>query len=190
MKDWPWYGHLALALVVLALFYFVYYKPKSEELKRIKADRANIETEVIKLRAKKNELDKIETETKALSTTLKKLEAIIPQRKEIWDILSKMHQLAVNSQLNIINFAPEGEVPKEFYYEWPIPVEVTGSYHNLAMFFDRLSRFSRLFNIEGFSIRSLGQQSSSSTISASFIAKTYIFREPAPKKKGQKGRKR
>ncbi len=175
MKDWPWYGHLIVALLAFAVFYMIYFKPQSGKLKTLKDDRMKVETEVIKLRAKQKELDKIQAEIKILSETLKELETIIPQEKETWDIINKMHQLALDSKLNIVNFSPEQPVPKEFYYEWPIPIEITGSYHNLAIFFDRLSRFSRLFNIDGFSIRSLGQQTSASTISASFTAKTYIF---------------
>ncbi len=184
MKDWPWYGHLVVAMLAFVLFYMVYYKPQSGKLKTLKDNRIKVENDVIKLRAKNKELNKIEAEIKVLSGTLKELEVIIPQEKETWDILNKMHQLALNSKLNIINFSPEVLIPKEFYYEWPIPIEITGNFHNLAIFFDRLSRFSRLFNIDGFSIRSIGQQSSASTISASFTAKTYIFGlvKPAIKK--------
>ena len=175
MKDWPWYGHLVVALLAFVVFYMIYFKPQSGKLKTLKDDRVKLETEVIKLRAKQKELDKIQAEIKVLSGTLKELETIIPQGKETWDILNKIQQLALDSKLNIVNFSPEVLVPKEFYYEWPIPIEITGSYHNLAIFFDRLSRFSRLFKIDGFSIRSLSQQTSASTISASFTAKTYIF---------------
>ena len=192
MKDWPWYGHLAVALVAFVIFFMAYFKPQSGKLKTLKETRMTVETDVIKLRAKQKELDKIQAEIKVLSGTLKELETIIPQEKEISDILLKINQLAIDSKLNIVNFSTEVLIPKEFYYEWPIPIEITGSYHNLAIFFDRLSRFSRLFNIDGFSIRSLGQQTSASTISASFTAKTYIFGlvKPAIKKpKAKRGRR-
>ncbi|MDH4257928.1 MAG: type 4a pilus biogenesis protein PilO, partial [Candidatus Aminicenantes bacterium] len=77
-------------------------------------------------------------------------------------------------------FDPKGEVRKEFYYEWPIDLEIKGDYHNLASFFDRLSNFSRLFNVEDFSIKALSRQTDADTISATTTAKTYIFREEAP----------
>ena len=190
MKDWPWYGHLVVALLAFVVFFMLYFKPQGGKLKTLKEQRLTVETDVIKLRAKKKELDKIQADIIVLGEKLKELEVIIPQEKETWDILNKMHQLAIDSKLNIVNFSPEKLIPKEFYYEWPIPIEITGSYHNLAIFFDRLSRFSRLFNIDGFSIRSLGQQSSASTISASFTAKTYIFGlvKPALKKSTKRGR--
>ncbi len=186
MKNWPWYGHLILAVVIFGIIFFVYFKPRNNELKSLKEERMRTEQEVETLKVKKRQLDKIEKEIVMLSRTLNELEAIIPKRKEIWDILRKMQQLALNSRLNIVKFLPKGEIDKEFYYEWPISIEITGSYHNLAIFFDRLSNFSRLFNIEDFSIKSLGNQTDASTISAAYTAKTYIFREETPAQEGNK----
>jgi type IV pilus assembly protein PilO len=180
MKNWPWYGYLVLAAIVFGLFYFIFFKPKNAELQGIRAEREKIEAEVEGLRIKKKQLDKIEADIASLTKTLRELEAIIPQQKEISDILRRIQQLALDSRLNITRFAPRGEVPKEFYAEWPIPIEVTGNYHNLGIFFDRLSNFSRIFIIENFQIRSLPQQSESATIGANFTAKTYYFREETP----------
>ncbi|MFW6160031.1 MAG: type 4a pilus biogenesis protein PilO [Acidobacteriota bacterium] len=177
MRDWPWYGHLVLAVVFFGLFFFAYFKPKNNEIADIKAERIKVEEEVIKLRAKKKQLDSIEEELKTMNATLNELEAIIPQKKEIADILRRIQQLAFDSRLNIARFTPRPEIEQEFYAESPISIEITGSYHNLAIFFDRLSRFSRLYNIEGFSIKALSDQSEASTISANFTAKTYIFKE-------------
>jgi type IV pilus assembly protein PilO len=186
MKDWPWYGHLLLIVIVAALLYFVWFKPKNEELKNLKAEREKVEREVDVLRRQKRQLDNIEKEIAVLNQTLKELEAIIPQRKEIWNILASMQQLANNSRLQIEKFDVKGEIRKEFYYEWPIDLEITGDYHNLDSFFDRLSNFSRLFNVEDFSIKALSKQTEADTISATYTAKTYIFREEAPVPKEKK----
>lgn len=186
MKNLSWYHYVALALVVLALFYFAYYKPKSKEVKYLKTERVRVEEDVRKSRIKKQQVDKIEAELKTTKKTLEKLEAIIPQKKEISDILRKIQQLALNSQLNITRFAVEGEIPKEFYAEWPISIEITGNFYNLRTFFNRLSFFSRLFTIENFSINSLPTQSETDTINVSCTAKTYIFHEEALEKNPNK----
>lgn len=187
MKNWPWYGYVLLAVVILGLFYMFYYKPKNQELKSLREERMKVQDEVIQLRIKKEELDKIEAEIKKMDAILIELEAIIPQKREISDILRRMQQLAYDSRLNITKFIPKGEIDKEFYSEWPISIEITGNYHNLAMFFDKLSRFSRIFNVENFSINSLEKQTEAATISATWTAKTYIFHEePGPSETPQK----
>ncbi|MGD2294686.1 MAG: type 4a pilus biogenesis protein PilO [Candidatus Aminicenantes bacterium] len=190
MKDWPWYGHLLLIGILAALLYFVWFKPKNVELQNLRAEREKIETEVKDLQKKKRQLDRIEKDIAVLNEKLNELELIIPKRREIWDILRNMQQLAINSRLKIDKFDPKGEIRKEFYFEWPIDLEITGDYHNLALFFDRLSNFSRLFNVEDFSIKALQRQTEATTISATYTAKTYIFREETPAKKGKKAKGR
>lgn len=188
MKNYSWVRYVFVAVIFLGILYFVYYKPKNTELKNIKKERVNIEQEVSTLRAKKKQLDKIEVEIEQMNTTLKGLETIIPQKKETSDILNRIQELAYDSQLNLVKLAPRTEVNKEFYSEWPIPIEITGNYHNLALFFDRLSGSSRIFNIENFTLKALSKQTDSSTISATFTAKTYFLPEEntAPEKSPQK----
>lgn len=179
MRDWPWFTYVLIAIIILGLFYFVYYKPKDDEFQNIRNERIEVQTEVAHLRQKKEELDKIEAELEQMKITLSKLEAIIPQKEEISNILKQMQQLAYDTRLNITKFIQNPEIIKEFYAEQPISVAVTGDYHNLAIFFDRLNSFQRLFNIEDFSIKALQNQTDASTISAEWNVKTYIYREEA-----------
>jgi type IV pilus assembly protein PilO len=177
MKNLPWYGYIILAVVILGAAFLFYFKPQQAELGRIKAERQKVETEVQGLQQKKLQLDRIEAELATLTQTLKELEVIIPLRKETDVILRRVQQMAFDSRLDLIRFTPRGEINREFYSEWPIPMEIRGSYHNLASFFDRLSKFARIFNIDNFSLKALSNQTDELTISSSFTAKTYIFME-------------
>jgi Tfp pilus assembly protein PilO len=105
------------------------------------------------------------------------LEVIIPLRREVDVILRRVQQMAFDSRLDLIRFTPRGEINREFYSEWPIPMEIRGSYHNLAAFFDRLSKFARIFNIDNFTVKALSNQTDEMTISSTFTAKTYMFLE-------------
>jgi len=187
MKNWPWYGYIVVAAIILGLVFFLYFQPKNKELAALRADRVAIEQEINNLRIMKQQMDKIEKELASLNATLKELEVIIPLHKEIDVILRRIQLIAFDSRLDIMKFAPQGEINRDFYSEWPIPIEITGNYHNLAVFFDRLSTFSRLFNIEKFKIKALTPQTDDQTISSEFTAKTYMFlEESAPGQPGQK----
>ena len=177
MKNLPWYGYIILAVIILGAAFLLYFKPQQAELNRIKAERQKAEAEVQALLEKKQQLDKIEAELASLTQTLKELEIIIPLRKEVDVILRRVQQMAFDSRLDLVRFTPRGEINREFYSEWPIPMEIRGSYHNLASFFDRLSKFARIFNIENFSIKALSNQTDDMTITSTFTAKTYMFLE-------------
>jgi Tfp pilus assembly protein PilO len=187
MKNWPWYGYLLFAVLLFALAFFFYFKPQNVKLKALTAERVKIEAEVQNLKQKKRELDKIEADIVAMTAKLKTLEVNIPQRKEIADILRQIQALAYDSRLDVLRFAPGKEINKDYYAEWPIPIQVSGNYHNLGTFFDKLSKFARVFTIENFSLKTLNRQTDLNTVSANWTAKTYFFAEPtaaaAPAKK-------
>lgn len=187
MKNWPWYGYLVFAILIFALAFLFYFKPQNTKLKVLTAERVKVEGEVQNLKQKKRELDKIEADIVAMTAKLKTLEVNIPQRKEIADILRQIQALAYDSRLDVLRFAPGNEVTKDFYAEWPIPIQVSGNYHNLGTFFDKLSKFARVFTIENFTIKVLTRQTDLNTINANWTAKTYFFPEPsavaAPAKK-------
>jgi type IV pilus assembly protein PilO len=90
-----------------------------------------------------------------------------------------VQQLAAESSLNVLRFKPEATKPQSFYAEWPISLDLDGSYHNLAYFFDRLSRLSRIVNVSNLKVTAKKDPSISSTISASCTATTFVFIEQA-----------
>jgi Tfp pilus assembly protein PilO len=182
MRDWPWFAYVVIVIIILGVFYFLHYKPKNDELKTIRENRIELEAEVARLRQQKEELDKIQAELEQMKITLSQLETIMPQKEEISSILRQMQQLAYDTRLNIVKFVPKPEIAREFYAEKPISIEITGNYHNLAIFFDRLSSFRRLFNIDDFNIRAISDQTDATTISAEWTAKTYLFRKEPPEK--------
>ena len=81
---------------------------------------------------------------------------------------------------------------KDFYQEWPIDIQVTGTYHNLAVFFDRVARLRRLVNIGNLKVKAESRQTINNTISATCQAKTFVYVEKpiGAKPKGKKRRRR
>ncbi len=188
MNDRPWYQYLILCLVVGLLAYMVYFKPKQANLASVRNERLQVEDQVTKLQIKKRQIDKLQTELAALGSAIAELEPLIPAKKEEGEILRNVQQLAFDTQLDVLRFSPDREIPKEYYNEKPIAVEIVGSYHSLGLFFDRMLRFPRIFNIDDFAIRVLPSQTADATISAVFTAKTYFFLDISQIKRPEKAR--
>jgi len=188
MKKQPWYVYLLLAALACGLAYVGYFKPRQTELVKLRNDRTGVEAEAAGLREKKKQFDAIEAELTTLTASLAELETIIPRRREIGEMLRTVQQMAYDCDLEVIRFAPDPrETVFDFYAEQPIPIEIAGTYHNLGLFFDRLMHFSRICNVDDFTIQALTNQNETSTIKALFTAKTYFFLEQtAPAKPGAK----
>jgi Tfp pilus assembly protein PilO len=70
-------------------------------------------------------------------------------------------------------------VTKQLHEEWPIQLQLDGTYHNLAMFFDRVSKFSRIINVSNISIRGKEKPDATSTITVDCTATTFVLLEAA-----------
>jgi Tfp pilus assembly protein PilO len=184
MKKQPWMTTALLAAIVAGLLYFLYFKPRQADLRSFRSERVALEDELTQLRSKKRQLDKIEAELAKLGASLTELESIIPRKNEQSEMVRNVQQMALAAGIGtVLRIAPDREVNKDFYSEWPIPIEVIGSYHTLGAFFDRILHFPRIFNIDDFSIIALPSQSADTTVSARFTARTYFFLEESQIKK-------
>jgi type IV pilus assembly protein PilO len=81
----------------------------------------------------------------------------------------------------IKSFKPAPIVTKQLHAEWPINLELDGTYHNLAQFFDRIGKFSRIVNISGLDVKARDKGDSQSTITASCVATTFVLFDKAKK---------
>ena len=59
-------------------------------------------------------------------------------------------------------------------------IELDGTYHNLGLFFDRVSKFSRIINVGAIAIRAKDKPELNSTITAECVATTFVLLEPKP----------
>jgi len=166
---------LAAAALVGGLFWYFYYSPAVEERDTKAARLETLQKEIRALEVTANKLQEFQREVQLLEAKLETLKRILPQSKETPDLMRKVQALASQSNLGIKVFTPQAVVNKDFYQEWPIKVDVQGTYHNLALFFDRVSRLSRLVNVSDLKISSLTAQTSSTTISASCTATTFVY---------------
>ena len=78
---------------------------------------------------------------------------MLPEQKDVADILRRMQGLAAQSNLTIQRFTPQPAVQQALYAEVPFKLQAEGTYHNLGYFFDRISKFPRIINVSDISIR-------------------------------------
>jgi type IV pilus assembly protein PilO len=66
------------------------------------------------------------------------------------------------------------------YTEWPIDMEVVGTYHNIGQFLDKIRNLPRIVNVGGMKIQSRASQGSdafTSSVGATYVATTFVYRE-------------
>ena len=168
-----------LAAVIVGGFWWFYWSPKTEEQTRKEQQLTKLQEEVRKLEATAARLDEFKRRVELRKAQLEKLKQVLPSEKQTPDLMRKVQSMASESSLSIRKFNPGATIAHDFYQEWPIDVEVHGTYHNLGMFFDRVSRLSRLVNIKNVKIRNQATPTATNTIIATCVATTYVFVDTA-----------
>ncbi len=189
-------AQLALFIVLGALSYGVFhwliYSGMQEEIAAKEQQRQELSDKVEAGKLTAAKLPEFKREVERREAQLQTLSRILPSSKEVDDLLRKVQALAAQSNLEVLRFKPEAMQPVDFYARWPITLELDGTYHNLAYFFDRLSKLSRIVNVSGLRIAANRSPTVSSTIRANCTATTFVFIEQAaapPEPEGRRGRR-
>jgi type IV pilus assembly protein PilO len=136
-----------LAAAIIGLYFYLIYWPNLELLKKKKAEMGALENQVRELRIVAANMKRFQAEAAKLREELKVAITQLPTSKEIPSLLSNISQLGKEAGLEFLLFKPAAEVNKEFYSEIPVEIRVRGTYHNVALFFDKVGKLPRIVNI-------------------------------------------
>jgi type IV pilus assembly protein PilO len=179
----PWYGQVglfaALGLALIGGFYWFYAVPAQAEMDTRRQKLDGLRVTVAKGTATANQLNQFRQQVAELEARLESLKAVLPEQKDVADLLRRIETLARQSNLAIQGFKPAPSVTKQLHAEWPIALQLDGTYHNLAMFFDRVSKFSRIINVSNIAIRAKDKPQPNSTISVTCVATTFVLLDSA-----------
>jgi type IV pilus assembly protein PilO len=190
LNKLPWYAVLGmfavLSIALAGVFYQFYVTPFNAEMDTRRQQLAAIQVDVAKGQATANQLNQFKGQVAELEARLDSLKAVLPEQKDVADLLRRIQTLATQSNLAIRGFKPAPSVTKTMHAEWPIVLQLDGTYHNLGMFFDRVSKFSRIINISNIAIHAKQLPAPNSTITAECVATTFVLldqKAAAPVKK-------
>jgi type IV pilus assembly protein PilO len=178
LEEKKWYVALAIGLAIgIALAgagHYFWIKGINEDIERKRTQLKGLQEEIAKGRAAERKLAQFREEVKRLELELSKLLQILPSSRNTEELIKRIETLTRQGDFTLKKFTPQEPVAKDFYSEYPIDIALDGTYHNLALLFDRMSRFSRIINVEDLKVSGLDNAPGKS-IAAQFVAKTFIY---------------
>ena len=188
LETKPWWVALIVGLVlgggaIWASDRFLFKNIKLE-IQSQQAQLVDLQQKVREGKAAEARLPQFQEEAQRLEAELQRLLRILPTAKQTDELIKKMKSLTERGAHRFVTFEPGAFNKKDFYSEWPINVSLEASYHELALFFDRLSRFSRIINVESLTAGALSKRGSPYTISVGFTMKTFIYGDTTTKQEG------
>jgi type IV pilus assembly protein PilO len=174
-------GFWVISLILVGgLFWQYSYSAKSNSLSDTQTRIDSLQSQI---RAEKRialRLDEFKGEVSKLEDQLQLALSQLPDRREIPGLLSSIETLARDTGLDVRRFAPQNDVLQAFYAEVPVHLELVGTFHQVASFFDEVANLSRIVNITQIRLsnpRGFFRESPSMTVDVSGLITTFRYLE-------------
>lgn len=166
------------ALVVLgALDYFMVMSGQLEERQVLAAQNEDLQVRLLDKQQKAKNLAGFKREVERLKQRLREAEEQLPKKSEIPKLLRDIAYEGQQSGLLITEFNLKAEEKRGTFAAVPVSMAVEGSFHEIAVFFDRLSKLSRIVNVTDMTLDKPKVVNKKIMLGGSYLATTYRFLE-------------
>jgi|RhiMethySRZTD1v2_1073278.scaffolds.fasta_scaffold133820_3 type IV pilus assembly protein PilO len=170
---------VGLVLAVVVLDWQYWYGPNQRDLADISGQVAEKRADLDMRRGKTNARGELERELRDINAELKRAQARLPDQREIADLLSSVAASGRSSGLEIVLFRQKPEVYHDFYADVPVEMQMRGTYHDVALFLDRVKRLDRIVNISDMNMKKPRIEGDRMMLDAACTATTFRFLDEA-----------
>lgn len=193
--TWPLPAKVAVILILSAALlaggYFLHLEDLLNNLDKVEREETDLRADFEKKQAKAVNLDKYKQQLADLKESMGTMLQQLPNKTEVPALLVDVSQTGLAAGLEFKLFQPQAEVAKDFYAEYPINIEVVGSYHQFGDFISGLASLPRIVTIHNLNML---PTTGSQQLTLKALAKTYRYMDeneiaaakPKDTKKGAK----
>jgi type IV pilus assembly protein PilO len=183
LNKLPWYGQVgafvALSAAGVGVFWSMYAQPAQARIAERRAELDVLQQEITRGQEAARRLPEFRREVTTLQAQLDRLKVILPEERDVADLLRRVQAMATQSNLTILGFTPRAIATRQLHAEWPIGLQLEGTYHDLGMFLERVSKFPRIINVNAITINAKDDSVGPATITAQATATTFVLIDPA-----------
>ena len=179
-----WYYQVVIVTAVcgglLALFWYQFLTPIDADIQSRMSHLDDLQKTIAKSLQQQKQLAQIKKDAIELQQKLDMLKLVLPLERETDQIFRSVQQQATTSALRIVRVAPRPTIDHEVYTEWPIDMEVIGTFHNVGMFLDKIRQLPRIVNITGLKLgvrAAEGDLAATQSVGATYVATTFVYKE-------------
>ena len=179
-----WYYQVLIVAGVcgglLALFWYQFLRPIEADIQSRMSMLDDLQRTIAKSLQQQKQLAELKKQALELQAKLDMLKLVLPLEKETDQIFRAVQQQATTSALRILRVTPRPTIDHEVYTEWPIDMEIIGTFHNVGLFLDKIRQLPRIVNISGLkmNVRAAdGDQAATASIGATYVATTFVYKE-------------
>ena len=180
---WPLVFRVAvIALVFIAVtfagIWFTIVKDKAPVLERAEAEEQELRVTFENKQRKAANYDAYKAQLAQIEQSFGTMLRQLPGETEIPSLIVDISQTGLAAGLQEKLFQPQAEMPRDFYAEKPIKIQLSGGYHEMANFVSGIAALPRIVTLHDINITP-EQKGSYDSLSLEVTAKTYRYIEEA-----------
>ncbi len=164
-----------LVVAIGAGYFFGVYQGMSDEVQQLRAKELELQRKLTEVRSIAANIGAFEEEITELEAQLAVALRQLPNEKQIEVLLTDISNLGKTAGIEIKSFARKPEVAHDFYAEVPLELQLEGSYHNIAKFFDLVSKLPRIVNMGSISMAVAKESELETRLKVTGTATTFRF---------------
>jgi Tfp pilus assembly protein PilO len=177
LNNIPWYVRLvvfvAVALGVYAGFWYFVTRGTRKDTKELTEKIEVLKKANMEAQAASQRLNEFRTAYKNKQEELEELRALLPEQRELTNVLQGIQDRARMTSLQLRKFTPKDDVQQDFYSGKKIDVAVQSTFSGLRSFFDQMAKYQRIVSITNFEVKQLDKQLANKTLEARFDLTAY-----------------
>ena len=142
---------------------------------RYQATGQELQRKLTNVRAVANNLGEFEQEVAVLERELDVALKQLPNRKQFEDLLQDITTAGKKVGVAIKSIERTAEVGHDFYADVPFSLVLEGTYHNIALFFERVAKLPRIVNVGAMTIDVVGERRGETVLKVVGTATTFRF---------------
>ena len=174
---------VAVPILLLAAYYVFFLGPRMSSTQQLRAqiidmlaERDMKTLETARMVERRQEIEELDRQLASAITRL-------PDEQEIPELLSNISSLGRDAGLEILVFRQKPEGYQEFYAEVPVDMQVRGTYHQVASFFDEVAKLDRIVNVSDITLKEPRVEDESLLLEANSTVTTFRFLSEAERKR-------
>lgn len=177
LKNLQWYYQLLILVVVGALLVaatrYFYTAATWDEVAQLNEQVAQLQAKNEAARVATQRINEFRALYASKAAEYEELKVLLPEQREITNVLMGMQDNARESNLLVMRFSPKDDTQQDSIMAKPVEVEVDSNFTNLRAFFDKMAKLPRIVSISDFKITQLDKQSAAKTVHSQFMLTAY-----------------
>jgi len=169
---------LVFIAVAFAGIWFTIIKDKAPQLTRAEAVEQELRVTFENKQRKAANYDAYKAQLSQIEQSFGTMLRQLPGETEIPSLIVDISQTGLASGLQEKLFQPQAEIPKDFYAEKPIKIQLSGGYHEIAKFVSGIAALPRIVTLHNIVITP-EEQGVYDSLSLEVTAQTYRYIEEA-----------